>query len=204
MQDIIAILNSIPPNETDKLLISRGYNLTAEYFEILSHASLNNQEPVLELATGTGRMSAVLSRLGYDVITGDVSMEDRKLAESRIGKEYLHKVKFKTLDMKQLPFDNNSFTSIVTMNTFHHLDDPEICLQEIIRVHSGTNSLVIGDFNDKGFDELDNAHRTIYGKNHTCGNFDIHKLKPLLGKYYQDIKEIHTTLNFSLIATNKK
>jgi len=203
-QDINTLLDSISKTESDKLLESWGYNLAAEYFETLSHATLDTHQPILELATGTGRMSVVLTRLGYDVITGDVSTEDRKKAEMRITKEYLHKVKFLTIDMESLLFENGSFSSVISMDTFHHLEHPEVCLKELIRVHSGKNSLVIGDFNETGFAELQKVHRILYGNDHPRGNLSMDKLKPLLETQYHEVKEIHTQLNVTLIASAKK
>jgi ubiquinone/menaquinone biosynthesis C-methylase UbiE len=204
MQDISKLITSISLTDSDKLLQGWGYNLAAEYYEILSHATLDTHQPILELATGTGRMSAVLTRLGYDVITGDVSTEDRKQAELRIAKEHLHKVKLLTIDMESLPFDDGSFSSVISMNTFHHLEHPEVCLRELIRVHSGKNSLIIGDFNETGFAELQKVHQILYGKDHTRGNLSMDKLKPLLETQYHEVKEIHTPLNVTLIASEKK
>ncbi len=204
MQDIKILLDSIYKTESDKLLESWGYNLAVEYYEILSHATLDTHQPILELATGTGRMSALLTRLGHDVVTGDVSTEDREEAKLRIAKEYLHKVKLLTIDMELLPFDDGSFSSVISMNTFHHLDRPEVCLRELIRVHSGKNSLLIGDFNELGFTELQKVHRILYGDDHPRGNLSMDKLKPLLETDYHEVKEIHTQLNVTLIASGKK
>ncbi|MBI4811060.1 MAG: class I SAM-dependent methyltransferase, partial [Ignavibacteriales bacterium] len=181
-----------------------GYNLAAEYFEILSYATHNKNEPILDLATGTGRMSAVLTRLGYDVITGDVSTEDKDKAEMRIGKEYLHKVKFLMLDMESLTFNSGSFSSVISMNTFHHLEHPDVCLKELIRVHSGKNSLIIGDFNETGFSELQKVHQILYGNDHPRGILNMVQIKSFLETQYREIKEVHTPLNLTCIALGKQ
>jgi ubiquinone/menaquinone biosynthesis C-methylase UbiE len=204
MKDITTLLNSIPSTESDKLLLSWGYNLAAEYFDILSFAILNKNDPILELATGTGRMAALLTRLGYDVVTGDVSIQDRDKAKLRIAKEYLHKVKLLTIEMESIPFYDRSFSSVISMNTFHHLEHPDICLKELIRVHSGKNSLIIGDFNETGFGELKKVHQILYRNDHPLGKMAMVKLKPLLEPHYQDVKEIHTQLNVTVIASAKK
>jgi len=88
----LELISKIPLTDSDKLLLSWGYNLVNEYLEIITQSELDSQNPVLELATGTGRMSALLTRLGYDVVTGDISTDDREKAENRIGKEHLNKV----------------------------------------------------------------------------------------------------------------
>ncbi|MDI6780205.1 MAG: class I SAM-dependent methyltransferase [Bacteroidota bacterium] len=204
MKDITTLIASISPTESDKLLLSWGYNLAAEYFEALSHAALDIHQPILELATGTGRMSAVLTRRGYDVVTGDVSMKDRDQAEIRIGKEYLHKVKFLTLDMELLPFSDGNFSTVISMNTFHHLEHPDVCLKELIRVHSGQDSLIIGDFNEEGFKALQKIHETLYRSDHPRGSFNMKQLKSILESYYHDIKEINTQLNITFITSKKK
>lgn len=204
MQDVKKILDSITKTESDKLLERWGYNLAAEYFDVISNAQLSGISPILELATGTGRMSAILSRLGYDVISGDISTDDREKAEARISKEYLHKVKFMTINMESLPFADNNFHSVISMNTFHHLENPEICLKELMRVHSGQNSLIIGDFNERGFVELQKVHRVLYGNDHPRGKINLSQIKSLLESQYSEVKEIHTQLNTSYIANQKK
>jgi ubiquinone/menaquinone biosynthesis C-methylase UbiE len=204
MQDVSKLIESIPLTDSDNLLKSWGYNLAAEYFEIINNAKLSNSQPILELATGTGRMSAVLTRLGYEVITGDISTEDREKAEKRITKHYLSKVRFVTINMENLPFENNSFSNVISMNTLHHLENPEVCIHELIRVHSGTHSLIIGDFNKDGFDALQKVHQILYKNDHSRGSLNIAKLKHLLEISYKQVREFHTNLNISYIASEKK
>ena len=66
---------NIPPSATDTLLRSLGYSLIDEYLRVIQEASLSSGSNVLELATGSGRMTAVLTRLEYSVLTGDESDE---------------------------------------------------------------------------------------------------------------------------------
>jgi ubiquinone/menaquinone biosynthesis C-methylase UbiE len=204
MQNDETILASIPPTGSDTLLLQWGYNLGKEYLDILRQAELDLQKPLLELATGPGRMSSILTRLGYNVVTGDVSMKDRETARERIGKEYLQQVTFLHIDMESLSFGDGEFSSVISMNTFHHLDHPDVCLKELIRVHSGDHSLIIGDFNDHGFDVLQNVHQTLHGKDHPRGTFNMQQLKPLLESIYSNVKEVQTTLDLTYIATGKK
>jgi len=89
------------------------------------------------------------------------------------------------------------------MNTLHHLENPEICLSELIRVHSGKKSLIIGDFNETGFSALQKAHKVLYDDDHPKGKINIKKIKEILIKYYLKIKEINTELNHTIIANKK-
>lgn len=204
MQDITKSIASISLTDSDKLLQSWGYHLAAEYFQVLSNSKLSFHQPILELATGTGRMAAILTRLGYDVVSGDISTVDREKAVMRITKEYLSKVKFQIINMEALPFDDDSFSNVISMNTFHHLENPEICLKELVRVHSGQHSLIIGDFKETGFNELQKVHQILYGNDHPRGILNMVQIKSFLETQYREIKEVHTPLNLTCIALGKK
>lgn len=195
-----SIVDSIPSSQSDDLLRQWGYDLTGEYVEVLLKAGLEKPRTILELATGTGRMSAVLTRLGHKIITGDITQDRRSDVEKRITQIYLSQVAFIKLDMERLPFADNSVDSIVCMNTLHELEHPRQCLQEIIRVHSRKGPLIVGDFNDLGFDMMLRLHRVVYGNDHSTGSLTMTEAKPMLQQFFPHLSERRTLLNVSFIA----
>ncbi len=198
------IIDSIPASDTDKLLSERGYNLLDEYIEMIYALDLKPEETIFDFATGTGRMTSLLTRFNLNVITADLSDEDREKAITRITENYISKVKFILLNLESLPFNNNSLLNIETVNTIHHLDNPRKCIKELIRVHSSSGILLIADFNQKGFDVMDEVHLHKYGEPHTRGNFSWEETKEIIKSSYKNVDEIETTLNHALIASNKK
>jgi len=198
------IVFAISPSLSDILLRAWGFDLRAEYLDVIRAASLPAGGTVLELATGTGRMAAILARCGFRVTSGD--REDEKLGEAiaRIGPTHIQNVQFLRLDMECLPFPSKSVDTIVCMNTLHELSRPEIALNEIFRVHSGKGPLVLGDFNEAGFDAMQRLHRLVHRKDHPRGFMPMRDARVKLEEGYSGIIEIASPLNTSIIATARK
>lgn len=195
-----SIVDSIPSSQSDDLLRQWGHDLTGEYVEVLLKAGLEKPRTILELATGTGRMSAALTRLGHGVITGDITQERRADAMQRITQAYLPQVVFMELDMERLPFADHSVDAIVCMNTLHELEHPRECLREVNRVHSKKGQLVVGDFNHLGFEMMQRLHQELYKNDHLTGSLTMAEAKPMLQQFYPKLLEIQTSLNVSFVA----
>ena len=195
--------NSIPKIESDLLLYEWGYDLMEEYFQLINTADFPKNDFILDIATGTGRAASILSRLGYNVITGDYNINLKSESEIRITKEYLNQVSYARLNLEKIPFVNNSVNNIVFINTLHELENPTLCLEEILRIHSGKGKLLIADFNSEGFDVLDKSHIIRFNKLHTRGKIIFEEVKTFLSKYYHQITEVNTKLNYGFIANRK-
>jgi ubiquinone/menaquinone biosynthesis C-methylase UbiE len=196
-------LGSIPKSESDLLLNEWGFDLMEEYFQLIKAADFPNDNFILDVATGTGRAVSILSRLGYNVITGDYSYDSKHESESRITDEYLHKVKYVNLNLEKIPLPDNAFQNIVCINTLHELDNPFLCLNEIIRVHSSEGKLLIADFNSEGFDVMDKSHTIRRNKLHTRGKITLSEISTILANHYSDVKELKTKLNTGFIASGR-
>jgi len=201
--DFDSIKMSIPPSQSDKYLNEWGCDLLKEYFEMIEEAGLANDEAVFEFATGSGRMTSLLTRLNFKVITGDLSFEGKSDAEKRITKNYLDKVKYVMLNLENIPFPDNSLKNIICVNTLHHLSNPISCIKELIRAHSPSGKLILADFNSQGYDVMDKLHKVRYHDIHPRGNINWEEIKSLIFKNYSKIEEIKTQLNKGIIAYNK-
>ncbi len=201
--DFDSIKSSIPPSQSDKYLNEWGYDLVKEYYEMIKAARLPNDEAVFEFATGSGRMTSLLTRLKFKVITGDLTFEGKPDAEKRITNSFLKQVKFVILNLEKISFPDNSLKNIVCVNTLHHLSNPLNCLKELIRVHSPSGKLILADFNAQGFDVMDKLHKVRYHNIHPRGDINWDEIKSLIFKYYSRTEEIKTQLNIGLIAYNK-
>jgi ubiquinone/menaquinone biosynthesis C-methylase UbiE len=198
------IVYSIAPSLSDILLRAWGFDLRSEYLEIIRAASAPTTRPVLELATGSGRMASVLNRAGYVVMSGD--RESTKLPEAltRIGSAQAGQVLFLRLDLESLPFPSGSIDTVFCVNTLHELERPRICLDEILRVHSGKGPLVLGDFNEEGFEVMQRLHQLVYKNDHHRGLMSMEVAHQLVEQQYSRIDDIKTPLNLTLLATGRK
>ncbi len=191
-------------SESDELLKTWGYDLVEEYFSVAREASVDPGLSVLEVATGTGRMTAVLTRLGCNVTTGDVTQEEAQQLWRRVTPAYAPQVKIMLLDLEKLPFKTGSVRTIFCMNTLHELADPQTCLWEILRIHDRSGTVVVGDFNETGFTVMQNVHQSIYRNDHPLGLMKVTEAEPILRGLYSDVRVVLTPLNISFVATGKK
>ena len=198
------LCNSIPPSASDALLGSWGYSLIDEYVRVMQETPLPPGSNILELATGSGRMTAVLTRLGYRVRTGDVNDERQSQAWQRVTPEYAALVEMSLLDMEFLPFHDASTDTIVCVNTIHELLHPHKCLSELLRIHGPGGTLIIGDFNETGLNVMQRLHQATDGSNHPRGTLGINDVEPIIKRTYSEVRTVVTPLNIFYIATCKK
>ncbi|MBI2429304.1 MAG: class I SAM-dependent methyltransferase [Ignavibacteriales bacterium] len=200
--DIASFLSTISLSESDRLLHSWGFDLTKEYLSIATQVNTASSV-ALELATGTGRMCAVLSALFPTVITGDLSLNDHERARRRIPTSTVNRVQFTQLDMESLPFRTGSIPLLFCLNTLHEVSHPKRCIEEMIRVIHPDGTLVIGDFNRIGFDAMEKIHRIIYKNEHHEGTISMEVVKAKLSGSFSVVNEVPTLLNDTLIASKK-
>ncbi len=197
-------LESIPKSESDYLLNEWGYNLMEEYLTSITAANFPPNCVVLDIATGTGRAASTLTRLGYNVMTGDFNFDLKCESDKRISEKYFHKVKYIKLDLEKIPFANDFIENIVCINTIHELGNPLLCLNEIFRIHKPNGKLVIADFNLEGYDIMDKLHKKRYNRLHPRGKMPLEELNNILINNYSSINEINTKLNKIFIASGKR
>lgn len=112
---------------------------------------------ILEIGTGKGYLTALLAKKAENVITVDISEEEQKIAALNAAAEgVLDRIKFNVCDAVKLPYADNSFDLVISVNAFHHFEYPFAVLQEMIRVCK--KKLVIADFNREGFEIIRKIH----------------------------------------------
>ncbi len=201
--DIDSHLEQIPQSQSDLLLRTWGYDLVREYFSVAQQLP-QSSAPVVELATGTGRMSAVLSCIFTSIISGDISFGDLPRVLQRIPKPNIGRVHFVQLNMENLPFRSDSIPTLVCMNTLHEVSNPYLCLLEMIRVARPDGSLVIGDFNRTGFDAMQKIHQTAYHNDHHEGLITLDEIERILSLSFHTVRSFPTPLNVTYVASDKR
>ncbi len=196
-------LSSIPLSDSDRLLQSWGYDLVGEYATIAGLIPVSN-DPVIELATGTGRMCAVLSFMFPVIVSGDISLIDLPKTQKRLPRQHTDRLSFIQMDMEHLPFRTNSIQTIVCMNTIHEVASPMHCLQEMIRALHPEGRLIVGDFNQTGFDQMQKVHQIIYHNDHTTGSMSMQEVEQNIRSSFKEVQIQSTPLNITIFACGKK
>lgn len=85
-----------------------------------------------------------------------------------------------------IPFDNNTFETVILDNVIEHIEEPKDLFREIYRVMSFRANIIIGVPGTKGYMH-DNDHKVFYNHN---------KLQNLLNSFnFEEINFFYTPLN---------
>jgi ubiquinone/menaquinone biosynthesis C-methylase UbiE len=68
------------------------------------------------------------------------------------------RIEFVRADARFLPWRAHSFDVVTSWNVFHHLDDAERVIAEMLRVLKPGGTLVLADFSASGFRLMDEIH----------------------------------------------
>jgi ubiquinone/menaquinone biosynthesis C-methylase UbiE len=198
------IVRSIPLSGTDASVRERGFDMLTEYGQIIEASGFDSAVPLLEVATGPGRAAALLSRMGFRLITGDISLEKNADVRRRLPTGNPGDVLMLALDMERLPFRDASVRSILCLNTVHELKRPHACLDELTRVIHPEGILTIGDFNELGFGLMQEIHREVHGDDHWREPTDLSELMPVLKERFASVRRVDTPMNTSWVCTARR
>ncbi len=189
---------------TDGALRERGYDLMREYGEAVALAALPTDAPVLDIATGTGRMAWVLATAGHRVVTADRDPEVVRFARETIGPLVRGRVTFRVLDACHLDLPDAAFGAIVIADALHHMEDPVAVLAELARVLGPSGRLLVLEFNERGFRVMDEVHRAIHGRAHPDGRLSSGDLCEALHARFERVEHEVLPLNHVWIATGRR
>ncbi|MGF3057038.1 class I SAM-dependent methyltransferase [Microbacterium sp. YY-01] len=101
-------------------------------------------ERILDIAAGTAVSSAALAGSGAQVVAADFSVG--MLAEGRRRHGHRHNLSFVEADAMALPFDDGEFDAVTMSFGLRNVREPEVALQEFLRVTKPGGRLVICEF----------------------------------------------------------
>ena len=176
-----------------------GYDIEAERRFILARARPIKGD-ILEIGTGKGHLSLLLARELKRFISIDISEEDQKLAALNLSYYGLgDRVDLRLMNAAELEFEDESFELVISANTLHHLHEPYMVLNEIIRVLREGGRMVISDFNETGLALISRMHKKE-GRSHEPGGIDMPKaMAYLLSKSFR-VERFSSKLQDLLIA----
>lgn len=101
---------------------------------------------VLDLACGTGEFERLLLQESPDQLITGVDISEQMLAIAHQKLKPYPNVSLQLATASDLPFADRSFDVIVSANSFHYFDNPELALKEMKRVVKPGGKVVILDW----------------------------------------------------------
>lgn|GEM_PF-2371753 len=128
------------------------------------------RETGLDLACGTGQLTARLAAAGSRIMAADLSDRMLKLAACRFVEQRLHNIVITVQDAHRLEFANGLFDWVVCRWAFRSFEQPLQVLRELSRVTRPGSRVFLSDWAepagmlDACLRRLDPTHRAVTGE----------------------------------------
>lgn len=109
----------------------RRYAHECQYNSILKYIEKNSI--VLDAGCGEGSLSLLMAQKGARVLGTDISIPNIEASKKNALKKKLV-IDFRTADLENLPFEDNTFDIVVSSHVLEHIPDFDKGLREIMRV----------------------------------------------------------------------
>ncbi|SDG05771.1 class I SAM-dependent methyltransferase [Epilithonimonas hungarica] len=127
--------------EVAKMMNETNISMTKETTKALH---LMDNEKVLELGHGNaGHLSYLLDFAENIQYTGLEISETMKSEAENINSKYVSQAKFQLYDGNRIPFENESFDKVMTVNTIYFWENPVEFFNEIYRILKKDGSFVL-------------------------------------------------------------
>ena len=103
-------------------------------------------DEVLDVACGPGLVACAFARVARRVVGVDLTPAMLEQARALAARDAIGNVEFRHGDVCPLPFDDASFSLVVSRFAFHHFPDPDAVLAEMRRVCRPGGRIVVADF----------------------------------------------------------
>jgi ubiquinone/menaquinone biosynthesis C-methylase UbiE len=111
----------------------------------LDATGVTSQDTVLDVACGPGLVACAFAAVARQVTGVDLTPAMIEQAKKLQEKKGLTNMTWQLGDVLSLPFAEASFSPVVTRYSFHHLLDPQMVLQEMVRVCTPGGTVMVVD-----------------------------------------------------------
>ena len=132
--------------------------------------NLQREDNVLEVGFGPGKLINEMAGITVKGVVEGIDYSRAMLKQAgKVNKQYIatEKVKLHQGDCSSLPFDNESFDKLCSLNTLYFWKDPKKYFREMFRVLKPGGSIVVGFRDDKQMSKLNLSKEifTTYSQN---------------------------------------
>jgi ubiquinone/menaquinone biosynthesis C-methylase UbiE len=127
-----------PINRAQNLRLLHTFVVAAEHLDAPIGAR------VLDLGSGSGWVSELLSKLGFETYTLDIAFGLLKVGQARFDRERL-KPRFMAGDMARLPIASGSMAAVIVSDALHHVPDVPAVFREAFRTLEEGGQFVLSE-----------------------------------------------------------
>jgi len=173
---------------------------------LVEMSGVNDKDTVLDVACGPGLVACEFARHASHVTGIDITEAMIDLAREKALENNLSNLSWKIGNALPLPFDNDSFTLVVTSYSFHHFLEPEKALSEMLRVCKPGGTVLVADVcvqdeHSAQYDRMekyrDNSHVHALTKSEFAKIFQLSGLTDLKQAEYGLDREVEHLLDAS-------
>lgn len=145
----------IPPTDHLDIIIDQFTRQSIPFTQIPGHFSaidtllrmsaVTADDTVLDVACGPGIVACELARHARSVTGVDITPGMLQQARQRQRQQGLSNVQWQEANAVQLPFAADTFSLVVTRYSFHHLQDVQQALREMMRVCAPGGRVLVAD-----------------------------------------------------------
>jgi ubiquinone/menaquinone biosynthesis C-methylase UbiE len=113
---------------------------------LISWSRLSPTDKVLDVACGSGEFERLIlaENPSQHIVGVDISEKMIELAQQKL--QSYSNVDFQLASASALPFNDASFDTVISANSFHYFDDPNVALNEMKRLLKPNGNLIILDW----------------------------------------------------------
>ena len=131
---------------------------------VMDMLELQSSDRVLEIGFGPGKLINQMAAITTEGVVEGIDFSEVMLKQaSRVNKHHIShgKVRLQRGECKNLPFENESFNKLCSINTLYFWKDPDKYFLEMFRVIKPGGTIAIGFRDDKQMSNL-NLSRDIF------------------------------------------
>ena len=108
-------------------------------------AELNKDDNVLDVACGPGIVACAFAKIAKHVTGIDLTPDMINRAQQMQNEKALNNLSWDVGDVYDLPYQDNTFSKVISRYAFHHFINPNLVLNEMIRVSSKNGTVCVVD-----------------------------------------------------------